>query len=111
MLKDTIKPRDYQQHIAETASKQSTLVVLPTGMGKTLVAILVAVKRLEQYPDSKILVMAPTRPLNAQHQKSFEEFLTDGKISLVTGKISPDEREQIYKNSNIIVATPQTIQN
>jgi len=33
------------------------------------------------------------------------------KISLVTGKVPKDQREEIYKNSIIIAATTQTINN
>jgi Fanconi anemia group M protein len=108
-----VEPRGYQKNIAETAAKKNTLVVLPTGIGKTLIAVIVAVKRLEKFPSSKILVMAPTRPLNAQHKKSFEKFTTINpeKIILVTGKILPNEREKIYKDATVVVATPQTIRN
>lgn len=105
--------RDYQKNISETALQKNTLVVLPTGMGKTLISVLVALKRLEQFPESKVLITAPTRPLNAQHKKSFEQFtkIIPEEISLVTGKINPQNREEIYKKSKIVVATPQTIQN
>ena len=108
-----IEPREYQKNIAETAARKNTLVVLPTGIGKTLIAVMVAVKRLQKFQDSKILVMAPTRPLNAQHKKSFEKFTTINpeKIILVTGKILPNEREKIYKDAIVVVATPQTIRN
>jgi len=111
-LKD-VEPRKYQKAIAESASRKNTLVVLPTGMGKTLISVLVAVNRLEKYPDSKILITAPTRPLNAQHKKSFENFTTINpeEIILVTGKINPEDREQLYKKAKIVVATPQTIEN
>ncbi len=114
MLKpDVIEVREYQKTIADTASNKNTLVVLPTGMGKTLVAMLVAIKRLEQYPDSKVLIMAPTRPLNAQHKESFEKFtsIPESEIVLVTGKILPEARKELYDKSKIIVATPQTIKN
>lgn len=112
-LKNDCEPREYQKAIAETASKNNTLVVLPTGMGKTLIAVLVGVDRLEKYPENKILITAPTRPLNAQHKKSFEQFTTINpeEIVLVTGKIEPEERQQLYKKAKIIVATPQTIKN
>jgi len=108
-----IEPREYQKNIAETASRKNTLVVLPTGMGKTLVALMVAIKRLNDFPESKILVMAPTRPLNAQHKKSFEKFtdLNEEEIALVTGKIRPEKRVEIYKKVKVVIATPQTIQN
>ncbi|MFH8108862.1 MAG: DEAD/DEAH box helicase [Candidatus Aenigmatarchaeota archaeon] len=111
-LKD-IEPREYQKNIAETASKKNTLVVLPTGMGKTLIALLVAIKRLNEFPESKVLIMAPTRPLNAQHKKTFEKFtdLKEEEIALVTGKIRPEKRSEIYQKNKVIIATPQTIEN
>jgi Fanconi anemia group M protein len=110
---DSFEPREYQKSIAETASQKNTLVVLPTGVGKTLIAILVGTRRLEQYPGSKILITAPSRPLNAQHKKSFEKFTTipPEEIILVTGKIRPEDREQLYHKGKVIVATPQTIEN
>lgn len=97
----SVEPREYQKKIADTASQKNTLVVLPTGMGKTLISVLVGINRLEKYPESKILITAPTRPLNAQHKKSFEQFTTidPEKIILITGKINPEEREQLYKKS------------
>lgn len=110
---DSVEVRDYQKNIADTASQKNTLVVLPTGMGKTLISVLVGAKRLEEFPDSKILITAPTRPLNAQHKNSFEKLthIPKGEIALVTGKIAPQDRKNIYKESKIIVATPQTIRN
>lgn len=108
-----LEPREYQKNIAEAASKNNTLVVLPTGMGKTLIAVLVAVKRLNQYPESKILIMSPTRPLSAQHKKSLENYtsIDSEEIILLTGKIKPEDRTELYKNAKVIIATPQTIEN
>jgi len=108
-----IKPRKYQKSIAETALKNNTLVVLPTGMGKTLISVLVGIQRLEKYPKSQILITAPTRPLNAQHKRSFEKFTKIDKedIILITGRIKPEEREKLYKKGKVIVSTPQCIEN
>lgn len=105
--------RDYQRNIADSASDKNTLVVLPTGMGKTVVSVLIAAKRLQQFPDSKVLITAPTRPLNAQHKRSFEKMthILPAKIALVTGKVPPAERAEIYRRSKIVIATPQTIEN
>jgi Fanconi anemia group M protein len=110
---DSIEKREYQLAIAETASEKNTLVVLPTGMGKTLIGLFVAAKRFQQFPDSKIIIMAPTRPLSAQHKKTFEKFtnLNKEEIVLVTGKIKPEERSKLYEKGKIIIATPQTIKN
>ncbi|MBI4894434.1 MAG: DEAD/DEAH box helicase [Candidatus Aenigmarchaeota archaeon] len=108
-----VEVRDYQKNIAKAASERSTLVVLPTGMGKTLISVLVAVERLEKFPGTKVLITAPTRPLNAQHKKSFESLtsIPKGKIVLVTGKTPPHERAEMYDGATVVIATPQTIEN
>jgi Fanconi anemia group M protein len=113
LKEELIEQREYQKSIAETASQKNTLVVLPTGMGKTLIAVMIASKRLEQFPESKVLITAPTRPLNAQHKKSFENFtnLNPEEIVLITGKIKPKERAELYKKAKVIAATPQCIKN
>jgi len=113
IIKKDVKIRDYQGSIAKKALEKNMLVVLPTGMGKTLISVIVAVERLEKFPGSKILITAPTRPLNAQHKKSFNEFtdIPEEEIVLVTGKIPPSERSKIYENARVVVATPQTIEN
>lgn len=113
LRREAMEVRDYQRNIADAAIERNTLVVLPTGMGKTLISVIVAANRLEKFPESKILITAPTRPLNAQHKKSFEKFtsIPEDEIVLVTGKVNPNDREVIYKRSKVVVATPQTIQN
>ena len=113
LKEDLIEPRAYQRTIAEVAARKNTLVVLPTGMGKTLIAVLVGVSRLQKYPGSKIMITSPTRPLNAQHKRSFERFtsIPANDIVLITGKIQPDEREQLYEEATVVAATPQCISN
>jgi len=110
---DTIEFRKYQESILNTAVKRNTLVVLPTGLGKTTLAILLTAYRLEKHPESRVLIMAPTRPLCEQHQKTFQACLNipEEEIILLTGKISPYKRMELYKDVKIISATPQTIRN
>ena len=47
-LKD-ITPREYQQQIFETCKEKNCLVVLPTGIGKTLIALMLAIERMEKF--------------------------------------------------------------
>lgn len=106
-----LTPREYQKAILETAKRNNTLVVLPTGIGKTAIAILLAENRINLYPNSKILISSPTKPLCSQHVKSFGEFtdMDKNKIILYTGAINPSKRIDLWDNGRIIVATPQTI--
>jgi ERCC4-related helicase len=107
------KPREYQQKIAEAASQANTLVVLPTGLGKTMIAALVAKARLEKFPKGKVVVLAPTRPLTLQHQKAFKEILSPEPkdLALLTGESPPEERGYLWRRSKFLFATPQTVRN
>jgi len=110
---DEIEPRLYQEFIAATAIDKNTLCILPTGMGKTLVGIMVAAYRLEKFPKSKILMVAPTRPLVNQHMKTFKKLMKLKKSEFValTGKVHPSDREVFYSKGKLFFATPQLIRN
>jgi ERCC4-related helicase len=106
-----ITPRTYQQTIFATAIKHNTLVVLPTGLGKTLIAKMLAKYRLEKFPDSKVLFLTPTKPLATQHMDTFLDTFFESELFLAMGTITPDKRKEAYVSAKIIFATPQTIEN
>ena len=112
IVENSIESRAYQESILGTAIKSHTLCVLPTGLGKTNVAMLLAAHRLEKHPDSRILVVAPTRPLVNQHYKVFGRSMNLPKEEMVavTGFITPSEREELYERK-LVFATPQVIEN
>lgn len=107
---DAVARRDYQVAIAHEAGKRNTLVILPTGMGKTVVALLVVADRIERQP-GKVLLLAPTKPLVEQHAKFFAEALLDVKVEVFTGETSPEERELGWRTADVICSTPQVVQN
>ena len=108
-----IVAREYQQTIAQSALNANTLVVLPTGLGKTTVALLVAIERLSKYPASKVLILAPTKPLVLQHAKFFDEHFPEraAKSTTLTGESPPASRTASYEESTLIFATPEVIRN
>ena len=108
-----IKPRKYQEKIAETCLKKNCLVVLPTGLGKTLIALMVSIEMLKKFPQKKVLFLAPTRPLAEQHINYFNEKLPElwAEKNLFTGTIKKEKRKELWKNSNIIFSTPQCVAN
>jgi len=116
-LKNGIEPRLFQQTILNTCISKNTLVVLPTGTGKTIISILHIAYLLQkngtQESGKYILVMAPTKPLINQHMKSFQHFLKlpQNKIIELSGAIQPSKRKEMVDNALIIIATPQTIRN
>ena len=109
----TIKPREYQQEIYETCKNKNCLVILPTGIGKTLIALMLTINRQKEVPGSKALFLAPTRPLAEQHLSYFKKHLPElfAEMSLFTGKVSAKDRKKIWQTSDIIFSTPQCISN
>jgi len=103
--------RRYQEAVIARAVEASTLVVLPTGLGKTVIAAMVAAHRLMAYPGSKVLLLAPTKPLVVQHMRTFKELLTAKEMCVLTGEDAPEKRRKSWDASRIVFATPQTIQN
>ncbi len=108
---NALEAREYQQHIAAAAENASTLVVLPTGMGKTIIALLLLVQHLKD-PANKILFLAPTKPLVNQHTTFLKKFLRDPSIvTMFTGEVTPEKRLELWQQHRIIVSTPQVIEN
>jgi ERCC4-related helicase len=107
---EKIESRLYQQVLAaDVLKKGNTMIVAPTALGKTIVAALVAAERLKTFKYSKVLVLAPSKPLVVQHEESFREFLKTS-VTSITGAIKPDERVKRWNDSQIICATPQTVE-
>jgi len=112
LIKD-FKPRLYQETIFGTASQKNTLVVLPTGMGKTNIFLMLAAHRLKQYPGSKILLLGPTRPLIEQYRKVFLKHfeLEEDKLAVFTGLVKPEKRHEMWEQATVIFSTPQGLEN
>ena len=97
---ETLESREYQLSIAMKALDTNTMVILPTGLGKTAVALLVAASRLYN-EKGKVLMLAPTKPLVEQHLRYFERNLLvpgnngredhDSPFVMFTGEAPPDE--------------------
>ncbi len=110
---NNIKPRKYQEEIYKTCLEKNCMIVLPTGLGKTLIALMVAIERIKKYPTEKILMLAPTKPLAEQHLESFKKQLPElwADIQLFTGAIKAEKRKKIWDTADIIFSTPQCIAN
>ncbi|MFX1563449.1 MAG: DEAD/DEAH box helicase, partial [Promethearchaeota archaeon] len=110
---DTIAKRLYQETIIGTAVKWNTLVILPTGIGKTIIAILAAAYRLHKYPEYKCVFLAPTKPLVQQHLETFRQFMSIplDQLQLITGEVPPSQRPAQWDKTHIAFMTPQVLQN
>lgn len=108
-----IQPREYQKAIFESCKSKNCLVVLPTGLGKTLIALMLTIERMKAFPGEKVLFLAPTRPLCEQHLNYFKKHLPElfAGMELFTGSVKPEQREKLFDTSDIIFSTPQCIAN
>src|SRR5665647_3740884 len=90
--KDAIEQREYQVDLARLALRSNTLVVLPTGMGKTVIALIVLANVLQKRK-GKVLLLAPTKPLVEQHATFLRETMVGKSVTVLTGEVDPEERE------------------
>ena len=117
-------PRDYQIDAAKKIlksiledEKRSTILLLPTGMGKTNVAVMVAVELLKKEkitPDGKILFLSPDRKLKHQLHDVCQADLSNygSSFLLPEGKsLPPKIIQKHFAISRFIFATPELLMN
>lgn len=115
---ESLEERKYQLTVALQALERNTMVVLPTGLGKTAVALLVAASRLHN-EGGRVLVLAPTKPLVEQHLRFFQRLLVlpgttqdqPPPFVMFTGETSPEERAEGWRSARVAFATPQAVKN
>ncbi len=112
MIKD-FTPRLYQEAILATAVSRNTLIVLPTGLGKTNIFLMLAAHRLRLYPESKILLLGPTKPLIDQYLEVFRNHfeISEDKMAVLTGLVGPEKRAGLWNDAKVIFSTPQGLEN
>ncbi|KAF8973413.1 hypothetical protein BGZ46_009919 [Entomortierella lignicola] len=105
--------RDYQYNIIRRALFSNTLVSLPTGLGKTFIAAVVMLNYFRWFPKSKIIFMAPTRPLvNQQIEACFNICgISQEETVEMTGQQNSELRKEMWLEKRVIYCTPQVLQN
>ncbi|NAL78343.1 helicase-related protein [Nitrososphaera sp. AFS] len=113
--KDALEFRTYQDIIFKSVRNKNALVILPTSLGKTAIAILLCAEFLHKYKSKRVLIMAPTKPLVAQHMGSFFSLLRipEDIVAIVSGKNQPESRLAIWNNGSLrlVFATPEVVRN
>ena len=107
--KNSIEKRDYQVNLANQAKTENCVIVLPTGLGKTAIALQVIAEFLEKGTGG-ILFLAPTRVLVNQHFEFLKNSLTIHDIAIITGEDVVAKRQKLWNNS-VICATPEITKN
>ncbi|MHA1375130.1 MAG: DEAD/DEAH box helicase [Promethearchaeota archaeon] len=113
LKENTVLRRSYQENIFINCLNKNCLVVIPTGLGKTIVALMLAIHRLSEIPNSKIVFLAPTKPLVEQHFNSFLELtnIESEMLQSITGSTPPDKRKMLWNDIKVAFMTPQVLQN
>ncbi len=110
-LKDgEIRALPFQLELARIALDHDTLIVLPTGLGKTVIAGLVAAEALRRGP-GKLLFLAPTRPLVQQHADTFGRWFRRLSRARFTGTVRHPVREGAWDDAEAVFATPEIVVN
>ncbi|MGP3703295.1 MAG: DEAD/DEAH box helicase [Candidatus Bathyarchaeota archaeon] len=109
--KNCVESRQYQQNIVKTCLKGNTLVVLPTGLGKTLIAAILTAERLLRFSWGRCFILAPTKPLILQHYQVFKDVLNleTKYFTMFTGETSPSRR--VLGEAKVVFMTPQILEN
>ena len=107
--KNSIEEREYQVNLANQAIDENCIVVLPTGLGKTAIALQVIAEYLSKGKGG-VLFLAPTRVLVNQHFEFLKSNLTLDDISIITGEDAIQKRSKLWNNS-VVCATPEIAKN
>ena len=105
-----VRALPFQLDMARVGLDEDLLVVLPTGLGKTVIAALIAAEVLRR-SDGKVVFLAPTRPLVQQHAESFARWLTPLRSARFTGTVKRPIREGAWETADVVFATPEIVVN
>jgi ERCC4-related helicase len=111
LIKDgEIRALPFQLELSRIALDHDTMIVLPTGLGKTVIAGLVAAESLRRGP-GKMLFLAPTRPLVQQHADTFGRWFRQLTRARFTGTVHHPVREGAWEGAEAVFATPEIVVN
>jgi ERCC4-related helicase len=110
LVPGTLRALPFQLDLARIGLEEDLLVVLPTGLGKTVIAALIAAEILRR-GDGKLLFLAPTRPLVQQHATAFRAWFAELSTARFTGTLKRPEREGAWETARAVFATPEMVAN
>ncbi|CAM9259423.1 unnamed protein product, partial [Choristocarpus tenellus] len=105
--------REYQRQIVTEALFKNTLVSLPTGLGKTLIAAVVMYNFYRWFPEGKVVFLAPTKPLVAQQISACYDIMgiPEEHTAELQGSVAPERRQQLWEERRVFYCTPQSMAN
>ena len=111
-----MRPRLYQQEMFEESMKRNTIVVMPTGSGKTAVAVLRIQHALQQCENDQLVwFIAPKVTLCEQQHHVLKAALPGYEHVFLSGADGPDKWttqglwDAVLNNVRIVASTPQVL--
>ncbi len=127
-------PRDYQINICKQALFINTLVCLPTGLGKTLIAAVVMYNFYCWFPTGminilllfllcgalfiplnpgKVIFLAPSKPLVQQQISACHDIMgiPECDTAHLEGSVQAEKRRILWESKRVFFCTPQTLLN
>jgi len=110
-LRGGVEARAYQLDALRTALSGSTMMVMPTGFGKSAVQWLAIAAHLER--QGHVLLVAPTVALLDQHRRMILRHLQvdEEEVVVYTGTTPPAKRPALWAQGRIVLATAQVVRN
>ncbi|XP_064485103.1 Fanconi anemia group M protein homolog isoform X6 [Ornithodoros turicata] len=105
--------REYQFNIVKSCLFNNTLVILPTGLGKTFIAAVAMYNFYRWYPRGKIIFTAPTKPLVSQQIEACFNVMgipLEDTIEM-TGTMQAEKRKKAWRERRVFFLTPQVMAN
>nr|XP_056707058.1 Fanconi anemia group M protein [Euleptes europaea] len=108
-----VEERGYQVQAARAALESNTLLCLPTGLGKTLVAAVVLRNFHRWFPAGRAVFLAPTKPLVAQQRDACARLagIPQAHMARMTGGTQVADRKEIWQSKRVFFLTPQIMIN
>ena len=102
--------REYQLAISRSCLLENTLVSLPTGLGKTLIAAVVMYNFYRWFPTGKIVFLAPTRPLVRQQIEACYNIMGIPEVHTAEISGTVKNRERLWRMRRVFFCTPQAFE-
>lgn len=118
LTENSIESRIYQQKILGNVIHNNTIIVLPAGLGKTIIATLLIAYHLNKHAgqngsiNTKCIFLTPTKPLVLKRMAMLQERLTIPEhIKLIIGAIPNKKRAKLFQEAKVVVMTPNVLYN